>query len=405
MMEEVLNIMANKKRALIIGCGIAGPAAAMFLKQAGCDPVIYEAMPGHDDYKGLFLNVGRNGLRVLQKLGVEKTVRAEGIEMRVMNFQSGRGKFLGQVGSMEGEPQGYTVKRGFLHKVLREAAERENIPVHFGKRLAGVQMNGATVTAVFEDGSTAEGDVLIGCDGIHSRTRELVVPNAAKPEYTGLISFGGFARGAAVKREPGVQHMIFGKKAFFGYLVKEDGEIFWFGNLSWPGTPTRKSLQVISETEWRRRFHELYRFDPDPVPDIIQKTEGGIGVYPIYDMLTQPAWHRGRAVLIGDAIHAVSPNAGQGASLALEDAMVLAKCMRDIDDAEKAFARFEALRRERVERIVKYSRSIGQRKHATNPVQVFFRDLMLPIFLKSANKHSNEWMYDYRIDWEEKVTG
>jgi len=208
-----------------------------------------------------------------------------------------------------------------------------------------------------------------------------------------------------VKREPGVQHMIFGKKAFFGYLVKEDGEIFWFGNLSWPGTPTRKSLQVISETEWRRRFHELYRFDPDPVPDIIQKTEGGIGVYPIYDMLTQPAWHRGRAVLIGDAIHAVSPNAGQGASLALEDAMVLAKCMRDIDDAEKAFARFEALRRERVERIVKYSRSIGQRKHATNPVQVFFRDLMLPIFLKSANKHSNEWMYDYRIDWEEKVTG
>lgn len=397
--------MSNRKRALIIGCGIAGPAAAVFLKRAGCDPVIYEAKPGHDDYAGLFLNVGRNGLRVLQQLGVAEKVRAEGIEMRVMHFQSGRGKRLGQVGRMEGEPQGYTVKRGFLHKVLREAAERERIPVHFGKKLAGVRMDGEKATAVFEDGSTDEGDVLIGCDGIHSRTRELVLPDAAEPEYTGLISFGGFARGVAVKREPGVQQMVFGKKAFFGYLVKEDGEIYWFGNLSWPGAPTRKTLQAIPEAEWRRRLDELYRDDPAPVPDIIRNTEGGIGVYPIYDMLTQPAWYRGRAVMIGDAIHAVSPNAGQGASLALEDALVLAKCLRDIDDAERAFARFEALRRERVERIVKYSRSLGQRKHATHPVQVFFRDLMLPYFLKAANNHSNEWMYDYRIDWKEKVIG
>ncbi|MFM1654986.1 FAD-dependent monooxygenase [Brevibacillus sp. B_LB10_24] len=109
-------------------------------------------------------------------------------------------------------------------------------------------------------------------------------------------------------------------------------------------------------------------------------------------------------VLVGDAVHATSPNAGQGASLALEDAMMLVKCMRDLPNMEQAFSMFQKLRRDRVERIVKYSRSIGQRKHATNPVQVFFRDLMLPKFLKQANKDSLGWMYDYQTDWKEKIT-
>ncbi|MFC3771792.1 MULTISPECIES: hypothetical protein [Paenibacillus] len=91
----------------------------------------------------------------------------------------------------------------------------------------------------------------------------------------------------------------------------------------------------------------------------------------------------------------------QGASLALEDAIVLAKCLRDLPDQEQAFALFQKQRRDRVEQIVRYSRSIGRRKHATNPVQVFFRDLMMPLFLRRADKDAHRWMYEYRVDWEE----
>jgi 2-polyprenyl-6-methoxyphenol hydroxylase-like FAD-dependent oxidoreductase len=388
-------------KILIIGCGVAGPAAALFLKRAGFKPVIYEAMPESDDYTGLFLNVGRNGMRILRELGVDEDVRQAGMEMRIMKFRSGNGKLLGQIGHPTGEPQGYTIKRGQLHRILRSKAEQRGIPIAFGKRLADIRMSSTQVTALFSDGTSATGDVLIGCDGIHSAARRIVLPEAAKPAYTGLISFGGFVRGVPVPYEPGVQHMVFGKKAFFGYLVREDGEIYWFGNLSYPGEPTRKELQAIPLSEWRKRIEALYKNDLAPVPDIVAGTGTEFGVYPIYDMLAQASWHRGRAVIIGDAIHAVSPNAGQGASLALEDAMMLAKCMRDIDDADQAFAKFQALRKDRVERIVRYSRSIGQRKHATNAVQVFFRDLMLPHFLKMENKRSHEWMYDYKIDWKE----
>jgi len=394
----------RKKRALIIGCGIAGPAIAIFLRRAGYEPHIYEAKADHDDYTGLFLNVARNGMRILSELGVDDRIRREGIEMRVMSFRSSNGKWLGTVGDRSGEPQGFTVKRGFLHKVLREAAFREGIPVDFGKKLAHLQMTDRQVTAFFEDGTSADGDFLVGCDGIHSRTRKLILPNGAEPDYTGLISFGGFARGVSVPCEPGTQNMVFGRRAFFGYLIKSDGEIYWFGNLDYPGKPTRKELQSIPQTEWRRVINDLYRDELQPVPEIIRRTESEIGVYPIYDLVSVSTWYSGSAVLIGDAIHATSPNAGQGASLALEDALMLARCVRDIGNLEEAFRHFELLRRERVEKIVKYSRSIGQRKHATNPVQVFFRDLMLPFFLKQANRQSHAWMYDYRVNWNDKVT-
>jgi 2-polyprenyl-6-methoxyphenol hydroxylase-like FAD-dependent oxidoreductase len=399
MIGGMMRMATNRKKALIIGCGIAGPAVAMFLKRAGYEPHIYEAKSEHDDYTGLFLNVARNGMQVLRELSVDDQIRQEGIEMRLMNFRSGNGKFLGTVGDRTGEIQGYTVKRGYLHKILREAAIRQGIPVEFGKKLAQLKTTDHQVTACFEDGTSAEGDLLVGCDGIHSRTRRIILPDAAQPSYTGLISFGGFARGVHVPTEPGTQYMVFGKKAFFGYVVKSDGEIYWFGNLDYPGQPTRQELEAIPQKEWRRIIQDLYGNELAPIPDIIRHTKSDIGVYPIYDLIANSAWHNGRAVLVGDAIHATSPNAGQGASMALEDALVLARCVRDHANLQDAFKLYELLRRERVEKIVKYSRSIGQRKHATHPVQVFFRDLMLPIFLKQANRQSLAWLYDYRAEW------
>ncbi|OUS76236.1 FAD-dependent oxidoreductase [Paenibacillus sp. MY03] len=395
----------KRRQALIIGCGIAGPATALFLKRAGIDPVIYEADNQKDEYAGLFLNLARNGLRVLKELGIDDEIRQAGIPMRAMKMVSGKGKPLGNIGRTSGEPQGYTVKRGILHGVLREEALRQGIPIVFGKKLEKVDTEEkGIVTAFFEDGTSASGDFMVGCDGIHSRTRRLVIPDAPEPSYTGLISFGGFLRGANIPNEHGIQTMVFGKRAFFGYTVRNDGEVYWFGNIDYPGTPTRRDLQSISQAEWRKRIDGLYANDIPPLPEIVRATKEEIGVYPIYDMPPLPVWHNRSVVLLGDAVHATSPNAGQGASLALEDAIVLAQCVRDIPNMEQAFTKFKDLRRERVERIVHYSRSIGQRKHATNPVQVFFRDLMLPMFLKSANKDSHSWMYDYKVDWSDKVT-
>lgn len=400
------NASNRPNKALIIGCGIAGPATALFLKRAGIDSVIYEADEQIDDYAGLFLNLARNGLQVLKELGLDEQIRQEGIELHTMKMLNGKGKLLGNVGQTSGEPQGYTIKRGILQKVLREEALRQGISIEYGKKLKGIEQNEHEpdrVKVSFEDGTVVSGDMLIGCDGIHSRVRRIVMPSAPTPSYTGLISFGGFLHSNTIPYEHGIQTMVFGKRAFFGYLVRNSKEVYWFGNMNYPGKPSRRELQSIPQAEWRRTINGLYANDIAPLPEIVRSTKEEIGVFPIYDMPSVPVWHDKSVVLVGDAVHATSPNAGQGASLALEDAIVLARCIRDIPDVQLAFSEFQKMRRDRVERIVQYSRSIGQRKHATNPVQVFFRDLMLPLFLKSANKDSHGWMYDYKVDWSEKA--
>ncbi len=133
------NASNRSNKALIIGCGIAGPATALFLKRAGIDSVIYEADEQIDDYAGLFLNLARNGLQVLKELGLDEQIRQEGIELHTMKMLNGKGKLLGHVGQTSGEPQGYTIKRGILHKVLREEALRQGISIEYGKKLKGIE--------------------------------------------------------------------------------------------------------------------------------------------------------------------------------------------------------------------------------------------------------------------------
>jgi FAD-dependent urate hydroxylase len=108
-------------------------------------------------------------------------------------------------------------------------------------------------------------------------------------------------------------------------------------------------------------------------------------------------------VIIGDAAHATAPSSGQGASMAIEDAVVLSRCLRDLPDTPRAFAAYERLRRARVERIVAHGARTSNSK-AAGPVARVLRDLMLPVILKRlANGRSLGWVHDYHIDWEAKV--
>ncbi len=400
---ETMHSKQQAKRVLIIGCGIAGPATALFLKRAGFAPVIYEAEHQTDNYAGLFLNLARNGIRILKELDLDGKVRRSGIPMCAMRMVNGKGKILGLMGNLSEEPQGYTIKRGELHQILRDEAVRQGIPVQLGKKLTGIQQNHHDlVTAQFADGSSASGDVIVGCDGIHSSTRRIVMPDAPAPSYTGQISFGGFVESRDISHEYGIQNMVFGKTAFFGYSVRDTNEIYWFGNMNYPGTPARRDLLRIPQAEWKQTLQNLYAKDIDPLPGIVNST-AEIGVFPIYDMPPVKKWHKQSVILLGDAIHATSPSAGQGASLALEDAVVLAQCLRDIPDMQQAFSKFQSLRSRRVEKVVKAARRIGQRKNAANPLQAWIRDTMLTLFLKAANHNTNAWVLDYKVNWNDKI--
>jgi 2-polyprenyl-6-methoxyphenol hydroxylase-like FAD-dependent oxidoreductase len=279
---------------------------------------------------------------------------------------------------------------------LRDEAVRRGVRIEQGKRFVSVRAEpsrSAGVTAFFEDGTEASADLLIGADGVHSRVRSTIDPNAPAPTYAGQLSVGGIADGAGLRFTPNTYQMIFGHRAFFGYVPAPTGEVYWFANAAEPEVPDRAELTDVAT--WKRRLSLLFAGDAGPALELIERTGRELAAYPIYDMPSVPAWHSGPIVLVGDAIHATSPSSGQGASLAMEDAVALAECLRDQSDTQRAFARYERLRRERVERVVRYSRRIGNTK-VPGPLGRGLRDFFMPLALRVfARSSMNDWLYRY----------
>jgi len=394
-------------KALIIGGGIAGPVTAVALQRAGIESVVYEAYPANAGNAGAFLTVAVNGLDALRPLDLHQPVMELGFSTRTIDLVSGTGKRLGTIPIGGVLPDGtttHTIKRADLYRALYEAARGRGIDVHHGKRLvdAEVVANGG-VTARFEDGTRATGDLLIGADGIHSRTRRIIDLAAPAPRHLGLGNVGGFTRTGAVTMTPGAYVMTFGKRAFFGYVVHPSGEIWWFAN---PPSARRAARRVVPETltsdQWKARLIDLFTDDAGPTVDIIRSTTELVGGTDQYDLPKVPTWYRGPMIVIGDAAHAASPSSGQGASMAIEDALVLAKCLRDLAEPTAAFQAFERLRRPRVERVVAFGARSSSNK-APGPVGRVIRDLLAPFFLKLIARQSQDWLFGYHIDWDDRV--
>lgn len=391
-------------RAIIVGSGVAGPAIAQFLLRVGWGAEIFEGRDNPRSYAGSFLNVATNGLAVLETLGLRERLLTDGHGSPQMVMWNGKGKRLGSVPNgpaHEPERGSVVVRRGWLSDVLRDGAIAAGIPITFGARLASIQDGTDSVRATFEDGRVAEGDILIGADGVGSIVRRYIDPNAPAPKYSGLVGLGGFAHVPGLNATPGVQHMVFGARSFFGYLVRDDRTVYWFANITQP-EPDRDAKRDVSTVEWLTRLRDLHSDDPSPVPQILQHVDGEIGGYPIYDLTHVPQWSRGRVVAVGDAVHATSPSAGQGASLALEDAITLARSVRDAPTHTLAFAEYQQLRQPRVEKIVKYARAVNAQKRVTKGrIGIAIRDALMPVFLKrAANDTTNDWLYNHRVDWD-----
>jgi 2-polyprenyl-6-methoxyphenol hydroxylase-like FAD-dependent oxidoreductase len=200
-------------------------------------------------------------------------------------------------------------------------------------------------------------------------------------------------------------HMTHGKRAFFAYAVDDDGEAGWFVNLPHPKPLTQTEARAVGAEEWLSALRAAVADDRTPAPQILDNVDpdqimivGGID-----DMPTVPTWSKGRIVLIGDSAHAASSSSGQGASMAIESAVQLARCLRDMPNVPQAFAAYERLRRERVERIIATGARNASEKMA-GPVSRVLRDLIMPTAMKLlAKPEKMAWQYEYSIDWDAPV--
>ncbi|WP_433060595.1 FAD-dependent oxidoreductase [Dactylosporangium sp. CS-033363] len=391
--------MASIGNAIVIGGGIGGPVAAMALQKAGIEATVYEAYDGTATGVGGALGLAPNGRQALAAIGAEEPVVAAGRPMRSMIMQSWTGKQLAEFAAPARLPEQLLIWRSDLYQALYDEAARRGIRIEHGKRL--VSLDGPVAT--FADGTTAAGDILIGADGIRSTVRGAIDPDAPSPRYAGLLGFGARCSADGLVPTGPKMHMVFGKRAFFGYQIEPD-EAGWFANLPHP-TPMRTAEAAATPAEeWLRRIADAARDDRTPMVEMIRRTrpEDLVVAGGLEDIPSVPTWHRGNVVLLGDAAHATSPSSGQGVSLAIESAVQLARCLRDLP-VQAAFTEYERMRRERVERIIKMASRTNADK-AAGPIGRVLRDMLMPIAMKAfGDPEKFAWQFDYPIDFDAPV--
>ncbi|MFJ6838271.1 FAD-dependent oxidoreductase [Streptomyces sp. NPDC091209] len=391
------------RTALVIGGGVAGPIAAMALRKAGIEASVHEAHDSTADGVGGGMTIAPNGQDALDAIGAGDLVRAIGTPVTAMGLRSWTGKPLARFAPPSRLPSLQFVWRADLYRAIYDEAERRSVPVHHGKRLTGTTDTGSGVTAHFADGTRASADIVVGADGIRSTVRSLIDPAAPQPNYAGLVCFGARMRRSGMPSTDGVMYLCFGKRAFFGYQVFDDSSAVWFVNLPHQVPMTVAEAQAIGAEAWLRTLRSAFADDRTPALEMIGRTDPGqlLITGPMENMQGVTTWTRGRMTLIGDAAHAASSSSGQGASIAAESAVQLARCLRDLP-YDQAFAAYERLRRPRVERIIKLGARTNSNKTA-GPVGRVLRDLVMPAAMKLINPEKMAWQFDHHIDWDAKT--
>jgi 2-polyprenyl-6-methoxyphenol hydroxylase-like FAD-dependent oxidoreductase len=356
---------------IVIGAGIGGLAAAIALRRAGFDVEVYERSPDLAPV-GAGLSLWKNALVALERLGVRDQVRTLSVPAMDAGLRTWKGDVL--VGSAATElaqrfgEYAIVVHRAELQRVLRDRLESLSPGcVHLGRACVGIEEGTAGVTARFADGSQARGPAVIGADGLRSVVRAHLHGDTP-PRYSGYTAWRGvvcFDHGRLRAGESwGAGHR-------FGQVPMHRGEVYWFATANVPPGLTSTDGE---QAELLRRFAGWH----EPIEALIRATDpAAILRNDIYDRPPLRAWGRGRMTLLGDAAHPMTPNLGQGGCQALEDAVVLARALKDAPSIEAGLRAYEASRIPRTSFITSASRRVGVMGQVEHPAVIRLRDFFV----------------------------
>lgn len=384
---------------MVIGGGVAGAATAVALRRIGADVTVHEAYADPAGRVGSFLSLSSNGLRGLRAIGCLEEVQRAGFPVATQRMWASSGRLLGENprGRLSDDPlRSTTLMRGALVETLREAALRAGARTVTGSRLVGASPDGDGVRAEFADGSSARADLLVGADGLWSVTRSLLDPGAPAPAYAGLYSVSGVADPEAVGGptiEPGVFNMVLGRAGAFAHVLTAGGELWWCAQVTAPTRPEPDGLDDLDDRAWKARLTEAYRFESAPREIVRAATEVHRPTL-MHTMAEVPVRHSDRLVLVGDAVHPVG--AGQGASMAIEDAVVLARALDRAGSVEAALADFDRIRRPRIRKMAEAAGDNRALK-TSGPVRRRLNELTMPFFFRHFYERSTAWLYTHDL--------
>ncbi len=376
-------------KGIIIGAGIAGLSAAISMRQRGIDFEIFEAVSNLTPV-GAGILVPPNAMAILSRYGLSEQVQEHGTRINFLVVVDSRARIISKTPA-DYSKNGTTyptvaIHRGKLQQILLKALPDKHVTT--GKRCIEANIHAQGVTARFSDNSRVDGDFLIGADGIHSAIRESIFPNSPL-RYSGQTCWRGIANVELPRQWLTQLTEVWGAGLRFGFVPISRGQVYWYATKreSPGGTGDREKI--------KQQLMSIYSSFPDPIAEIISHTDmPSIIRDDIYDLAPLRSWSSGRAILIGDAAHASTPNLGQGGAQAIEDSWVLADKIASCKSLHEAFQSFQAARLSKVEKIVSVSWQIGRVTNLSNKLACVARNTLFRCVPTFVAKQQARFLYD-----------
>ncbi|MFT3949122.1 MAG: FAD-dependent monooxygenase [Agriterribacter sp.] len=367
----------------IIGAGIGGLTTAMLLQQKGFETIVYESADTIQPV-GAGIIMANNAMQVYKKAGIQHKIERAGNKISIMEITDERLKPL-SVMKLSGYESIYgaynvAIHRAALQRILAEETGFENIIL--SKRLLRIEQN-ENYQLSFEDGTVAHTDVVIGADGIKSVVRKQLF-NTGEIRDARQVCWRGIGEINLSEKYHHEANELWGKGKRFGFVKISNNKVYWYAVASkWLVKENNQSL-----TELMNEFH------PEVLHMINATPRENIFISDITDLKPISTWARGKACLLGDAAHATTPNMGQGACQAIEDAYTIAQLLGAGKDIEDAFASYEKLRIKKAHDIVKRSWSAGKIAHIENGALIWLRNIVMKSLPASANNKLLDNIFD-----------
>jgi len=348
--------MATVSNTLVVGAGMAGLTLAVALKRNGIGCEIVE-LREHLSEPGTGISLQGPALRALHTVGLAESCIARGFGYSFFKACDAQGNVTGTVELPRllgpDYPATVGIMRHWVHEVLAEELARLGVAVRLGTTLTSLEQNGDGVDVALSDGTRARYDLVVGADGVNSTVRELTFGPQHEPRYTGQMNWR-----ATVSRPP----EVLGRYSYFGPTNKSGFN---------PISQTQMYIYALQNVPVKPRWpdEEL----PGRLRDLLSEFGGALArareevvspeqiiCRPTFSLIMPPPWHRGRVIVIGDAAHATTPQLASGASIAIEDAVVLARRLADGGGVEAVLTDFTARRYDRCRMVVQNSERLGE---------------------------------------------